>query len=122
MAQKPEPQEADPITTSEQDKPGQEPSDVEEVILPLDEVNKILSESGLDGEGEPDDDILTQEKKDLEEIAKDEPQEILEDPNLAVELSDDPVRLYLREIGGIDLLNSDQEFWLSSQIEAARRV
>jgi RNA polymerase primary sigma factor len=122
LAQKPEPQEADPTTTSEQDKPGQEPSDVEEVILPLDEVNKILSESGLDGEGEPDDDILTQEKKDLEEIAKDEPQEILEDPNLAVELSDDPVRLYLREIGGIDLLNSDQEFWLSSQIEAARRV
>ena len=32
--------------------------------------------------------------------------------------SDDPVRLYLREIGRIDLLDSDHEFWLSSQMKA----
>jgi RNA polymerase primary sigma factor len=47
---------------------------------------------------------------------------MLKDPKLVVELSDDPVRLYLKEIGGIDLLNPDQEFWLSTQMEAARRI
>ena len=32
--------------------------------------------------------------------------------------SDDPVRLYMREIGRIDLLTTDYEFWLSSQMKA----
>ena len=32
--------------------------------------------------------------------------------------TDDPVRLYLREIGRIDLLETDQEFWLSSRLKA----
>jgi RNA polymerase primary sigma factor len=32
--------------------------------------------------------------------------------------SDDPVRLYLREIGRIDLLTADHEFWLSSRMKA----
>lgn len=31
---------------------------------------------------------------------------------------DDPVRLYLREIGRIDLLETDHEFWLSSRMKA----
>ncbi len=38
------------------------------------------------------------------------------------ELSDDPVRLYLKEIGDINLLTVDQEFWLATQMEADRRV
>jgi RNA polymerase primary sigma factor len=90
--------------------------------VPMEEVEKILAGSGLDEEGEPDSETLTREEKKLAEIKKEAPQEILEDPKLAVEISDDPVRLYLKEIGGIDLLNPDQEFWLSTQIEAARRV
>jgi len=32
--------------------------------------------------------------------------------------TDDPVRLYLREIGRIDLLEADHEFWLSSRMKA----
>jgi len=43
-------------------------------------------------------------------------------PISTYELSDDPVRLYLKEIGDIDLLTADQEFWLSTQLEADRRV
>jgi len=31
---------------------------------------------------------------------------------------EDPVRLYMREIGQIDLLGSDDEFWLSSRMKA----
>ena len=122
MAQKSEPQEGAQITTSEQENLEQDPRDLKEVALPINEVTEILSQSGLDEEGEPDDDTLSREEKDLEEISKDKPQEMLKDPKLVVELSDDPVRLYLKEIGGIDLLNPDQEFWLSTQMEAARRI
>jgi RNA polymerase primary sigma factor len=32
--------------------------------------------------------------------------------------ADDPVRLYMREIGRIDLLDGDNEFWLSSRMKA----
>ena len=122
MAQKSEPQEGTQITTSEQENLEQDPRDLKEVTLPINEVTEILSKSGLEEAGEPDDDTLSREEKDLEKISKDKPQEMLDDPKLVVELSDDPVRLYLKEIGGIDLLNPDQEFWLSTQMEAARRI
>ncbi|HAF60850.1 MAG TPA: RNA polymerase sigma factor RpoD [Anaerolineaceae bacterium] len=41
-------------------------------------------------------------------------------PNL--EYSEDPVRLYLKEIGQIDLLDATNEFHLSTRIEADRRI
>ena len=37
-------------------------------------------------------------------------------------LIDDPVKLYLREIGNIDLLKSDHEFWLSARMKAKKLV
>ncbi|MHB8932756.1 MAG: sigma-70 family RNA polymerase sigma factor [Bellilinea sp.] len=56
------------------------------------------------------------------EIPMEDPLEILEDPALAVELSEDPVRLYLKEIGQINLLDADSEFRLAARIEADRLV
>ena len=53
------------------------------------------------------------------EILLDEPLEI-PDPTVAFELSEDPVRLYLREIGQVKLLDADSEFRLSTVIEAGR--
>jgi RNA polymerase primary sigma factor len=38
------------------------------------------------------------------------------------ELADDPVRMYLKEIGQVQLLNSNQEVWLSSQMSAVNRL
>jgi len=35
-----------------------------------------------------------------------------------INAADDPVRLYMREIGRINLLNTDDEFWLSSRMKA----
>jgi RNA polymerase primary sigma factor len=58
----------------------------------------------------------------LEEIAGDES---LREDRLAlagVELSDDPVRQYLKEIGQTPLLTPTQEIWLSTQIAAANRL
>ncbi len=46
----------------------------------------------------------------------------LKNPEVAAELSEDPVRLYLREIGEVKLLDSDSEFRLATIIEANRFV
>jgi RNA polymerase primary sigma factor len=37
-------------------------------------------------------------------------------------LSDDPVRMYLKEIGQVPLLNSNREMWLSTQIAAENQL
>ncbi len=42
----------------------------------------------------------------------------LADGDAAFSKQNDPVRLYMREIGRTDLLNADDEFWLSSQMKA----
>jgi RNA polymerase primary sigma factor len=39
-----------------------------------------------------------------------------------VEMADDPVRLYLKEIGRVELLGPDQELWLAVRMEAPRRL
>jgi len=48
----------------------------------------------------------------------------LEEPpaEVAAELAEDPVRLYLREIGQVPLLDADAEFRLATMLEAARMV
>jgi RNA polymerase primary sigma factor len=46
----------------------------------------------------------------------------LEELTAALELADDPVRLYLKEIGRVELIGSDQELWLALRMEAARRL
>jgi RNA polymerase primary sigma factor len=48
--------------------------------------------------------------------------DLLRDPRLAPEISEDPVRLYLKEIGNIELLTADQEFWLAARLDAMRRL
>jgi len=42
--------------------------------------------------------------------------------SLALELSDDPVLLYQKEIGRVELLGTDQELWLAVRMEALRRL
>src|SRR5690606_38153169 len=40
----------------------------------------------------------------------------------AIDLGDDPVRLYLKEIGRVSLLDTDGELWLASRVEALKRL
>ena len=42
--------------------------------------------------------------------------------SLPPESSDDPVRLYLKEIGRVELLNSSQEMWLALRMAAVERL
>jgi RNA polymerase primary sigma factor len=58
----------------------------------------------------------------IEEVPLEDPLEILVDPTLAVELTEDPVRLYLKEIGQIDLLDADSEFRLAARIAADSHI
>src|SRR5689334_11761482 len=64
---------------------------------------------------EPDSTLLIQQEEDLEDIS-------IRDHSVAAELAEDPVRLYLREIGQVKLLNADSEFRLATIIEANRLV
>lgn len=66
--------------------------------------------------GDPDAGVLAQE----EDLFDDEID--LKNPEVAAELSEDPVRLYLREIGQVKLLDSDSEFRLATMIEASRLI
>jgi RNA polymerase primary sigma factor len=79
----------------------------EEIIIPLD--------GAADELVEPDDTLLAQED-DIEDALTLPPHE------LASELSEDPVRLYLREIGLVKLLGSDSEFRLATLSEADRHI
>src|SRR3990172_10474889 len=78
-----------------------------------------LEELALMGDevGDPDASVLAQQ----EELLEDEPLD-LRSPQLAAELANDPVRLYLCEIGQVKLLDSDREFRLATMIEANRLV
>jgi RNA polymerase primary sigma factor len=68
--------------------------------------------------GEPDDSTLIRQ---VEDLTIDETLD-LDSPELVAELSEDPVRLYLREIGLVRLLDADSEFRLSTMVEANRLV
>jgi RNA polymerase primary sigma factor len=94
----------------------------ENEMPPLDDVDSLLTEMDEDVViDEPDVAVLVDESADLGELPSEEELELIT-PTISVELGEDPVRLYLKEIGEIDLLDTDHEFWLAARIESSRRV
>ncbi len=94
-------------------------------LVPLGEVedvNDLLDELDEDVViDEPDEPDLARADVEIDELVSDESLELIT-PTLTTELSEDPVRLYLKEIGQISLLDIDHEFWLAARIESARWV
>lgn len=75
-----------------------------------------LSGENLDGEGLPVEDINKNAPKQKGAV------DLQQDSRIKAEIGDDPVRLYLQEIGSIALLTPDQELWLATRLEAERRL
>jgi RNA polymerase primary sigma factor len=104
-----------------------------DLIQPEDEVNndELGEELELE-EGEENLDELTEQIEDADVLLADEPdlaelEEIEEEAEeedgaleLAADLGDDPVRMYLKEIGQVRLLETQQEVWLAIQMSASR--
>jgi len=94
-------------------------SPVEDANDMLEETNGIVNDAILiDDVGDPDLSVLVQqEEENIEDDLLD-----IKNAHVSSELSEDPVRLYLREIGAVKLLDSDSEFRLATMIEADRWV
>jgi len=71
-------------------------------------------------EGEEPNPIIVGE--DWTDLAMEDPLEGLAPSMVSIEMSEDPVRLYLKEIGQINLLDADSEFRLAARIEADRHI
>lgn len=88
---------------------------VDTVVEALVEENQSPMEFGVDDLIEPDESLLVLPEDDFEEVLT---LHVRETP----ELAEDPVRLYLREIGQVKLLGADSEFRLATLIEADRLI
>jgi RNA polymerase primary sigma factor len=101
-----------------------------DTLAALDELEVLLDESEelpesdntLEKDEEPDREALAFHSREVDDYLQDETTSLLRDPKLISEISEDPVRLYLKEIGNIDLLDADREFWLATRLEAAKRL
>ena len=97
--------------------------DFDSSIDDMSEMLEVINDSAVpplngDEVGDPDIGVLAQQEEEiLEEVTLN-----LENAHILADLSEDPVRLYLREIGEVKLLDSDSEFRLATMIEAYRLV
>jgi len=79
------------------------------------DMDELIDKEILDVEPDPSE-IAKRSKRITEEPL--EPEELI----IAFELTNDPVRLYLKEIGRVELLSSTQELWLAARMEATRKI
>src|SRR4030043_827324 len=112
------------VPTQEEISPGEGNDYIEDNDLSsqgLDDVDDLLADMDADVViDEPDEMLLVKVAEEISKLPDDESLELLK-PTSDTELGEDPIRLYLREIGEIELLSIDHEFWLATRIEAARR-
>src|SRR6266851_2614818 len=101
-------------------------------VLPSEEVNSeqienvlsIFSEMGVnvvETEGSSEDE--EQQREEPEEEPESEGGELVEVPRkVPAERTDDPVRMYLREMGSVELLSREGEIAIAKRIEAGREA
>ena len=65
---------------------------------------------------------LVEKKADYHSIKKKDSALTDSDKNIDLDKSDDPIRMYLREMGGVDLLSREGEIAIAKRIEAGKNV
>jgi RNA polymerase primary sigma factor len=119
--------ELDDLLTDDLDLPDLDALPLNELgdeSLPLDSLARLLDDTDAvldDGEADDEDDEDDPETERWDP-AGEEAVEAAEKAAANVDVGEDSVRLYLKEIGEIDLLDPDREFWLATRLEATRRV
>ena len=96
------------IPSAEHDFVVSSTTDDDLVIDPLSSINIIEDDI---------DDLTEEEEENLEDMAKEAEEENLEELQKTIAI-DDPVRMYLKEIGKVQLLSADEELVLAKAMEA----
>ena len=65
---------------------------------------------------------LVEKKADYHSIKKKDSASIDSEKNVDLDKTDDPIRMYLREMGGVDLLSREGEIAIAKRIEAGKNV
>jgi RNA polymerase primary sigma factor len=89
----------------------------------IEDIMAAISEMGVNIV-ESDEDAVDPDEKEVEEIDE-QPEGMAERPDLikrkeTIERTDDPVRMYLREMGAVELLSREGEIAIAKRIEAGR--
>jgi len=106
--------------TSEPTEREQESTAPQEAGLPEDREDRFSAESASLGSDEAEMLLAEEAFQDAsqDEAASGKTAEI----EIPFDLGEDPVRMYLKEIGRVDLLSADHEFWLATRVTAPRRI
>jgi len=90
----------------------------------MDKIYDVLENLGIDTAGEDFPPEITDENMPPIEEIEEIPEEEIVDPNTLVDSFgiDDPVRMYLKEIGKVDLLTSEQEVSLAQTMVAGQEA
>ena len=90
----------------------------------IEDIMSAISEMGVNIV-ESDEDAIDPDEKDVDELGDDDGQPdrpVIEKKKETIERTDDPVRMYLREMGSVELLSREGEIAIAKRIEAGREA
>jgi len=98
-------------------KPRKEPAEQSEIEEETLDVEPGAEDAEISADLPDDEEVLDALRDDLRKL-----EHSVRGRDVPGEMGDDPVRLYLKEIGLVSLLNTDREHWLATRVDAAKRL